>query len=76
VLLILSDHCNKPEHDYVLTELDVARGSRKRIIPFHIDSSQPKGELRMYISRLHRIDAVASRERAIDKVVSDFSELA
>jgi hypothetical protein len=71
MLLIFSENCNKSE--YVHREVTVAGDSQKIIIPFRIEDAHPRRGLRVRLSDLHWIDGFASRERAIDELVSEFN---
>jgi hypothetical protein len=70
MLLIFSERCN--ESEYIRREVTVAGEAGKVIIPFRIDSAQPKRGLRVRLTDLHWIDGFVSRERAIDELVSAF----
>jgi hypothetical protein len=72
MLLIYSARCN--ESEYIRRELTIAGNSRKVIITFRIEDTQPKGALLLRLADLQWIDAFVAREPAIDDVVRAVAE--
>jgi hypothetical protein len=70
MLLIFSERCNDSE--YIRREVTVAGESHKVVIPFRIENVEPKRGLRVRLSDLHWLDGFASREKAIDELISIF----
>src|ERR1700722_8650409 len=70
MLLIFSEQCNDSE--YIRREVTVAGESHKVVIPFRIENVEPKRGLRVRLSDLHWLDGFASREKAIDELISIF----
>jgi hypothetical protein len=66
VLLVFSDRCN--QSSYIRREVTVAGEAHKKIIPFRIEDSMPKGGLRLRLSDLHYIDAFNNFNVAIDQL--------
>ena len=67
VLLVFSEHCN--EHDHIRREIALAAERRKPIILFRIEDAPLRRSLGARLSKLHRIDAFPSWERAIRELV-------
>lgn len=66
MLLVLSEHANLSRH--VESEIDMAFGFKKIIIPFHIDVSEISKVLRYYIGSCHFIDGAPEPEQAFDQL--------